>query len=106
MLLKRMNIINWLIYDADKLELEKKISDTSNLIKKSDYNTKINEIEGKIPSISNLATKNALTTVENKIPITSNFVQKQIITQRLLKLRIKLLIINMMNILKLLNLIN
>ena len=101
-----MNIINWLIYDADKLELEKKISDTSNLIKKSDYNTKINEIEGKIPSISNLATKNALTTVENKIPSTSNFVQKQIITQRLLKLRIKLLIINMMNILQLLNLIN
>ena len=34
-------------YDADKLELEKKIPDTSNLIKKSDYNTKINEIEGK-----------------------------------------------------------
>ena len=71
-----MNIINWLIYDADKLELEKKISDTSNLIKKSDYNIKINEIEGKIPSISNLATKTALTTVENEIPSTSNFVKK------------------------------
>ena len=26
-------------YDADKLELEKKIPDTSNLVKKSDYNT-------------------------------------------------------------------
>ena len=31
-------------YDADKIELEKKIPDTSNLIQKSDYNTKINEI--------------------------------------------------------------
>ena len=58
-------------YDADKLELEKKIPDTSNLIKKSDYNAKISEIENKIPSISNLATKAALTTVENKIPSTS-----------------------------------
>ena len=63
-------------YDADKLELEKKIPDTSNLIKKSDYNTKISEIENKIPSISNLATKTALTTVENKIPSTSNLVKK------------------------------
>ena len=63
-------------YDADKLELEKKIPDTSNLIKKSDYNTKINEIEGRIPSISNLATKTALTSVENKIPSTSNLVRK------------------------------
>ena len=35
-------------YDADKVELEKKISDTSNLLKKSDYNIKISEIEGKI----------------------------------------------------------
>ena len=31
-------------YDADKIELEKKVPDTSNLIQKSDYNTKINEI--------------------------------------------------------------
>ena len=33
-------------YNADKLELEKKIPDTGNLIKKSDYNTKINEMRG------------------------------------------------------------
>ena len=42
--------------------------DTSGLVKKIDYNTKITEIEGKIPDTSNLATKTALTTVENKIP--------------------------------------
>ena len=30
-------------YDADKLKLEKKIPDTSNLVKKSDYNAKVSE---------------------------------------------------------------
>ena len=35
--------------DADKLELKKKIPDTSNFIKKSDYNVKVSEIEGKKP---------------------------------------------------------
>ena len=52
-------------YDADKLGLENK---------KTDYNTKITEIEGKIPDISNLATKTVLTTVENKISDVSNLV--------------------------------
>ena len=47
-------------YDTDKTKLENKILDTSNLVKKTDYNTKI---EGEIPGISNLATKTALTTV-------------------------------------------
>ena len=46
------------------------------LLKKTDYNTKITEIKGKIPDISNLATKTALTTVENKIPSVSNLVKK------------------------------
>ena len=43
------------------------------LLKKTDYNTKITEIKGKIPDISNLATETALTRVENKI---SNLVKK------------------------------
>ena len=34
------------------------------------------ELENKIPDISNLATKPALTTVENKIPSVSNLVKK------------------------------
>ena len=38
------------------------------LLKKTDYKAKMTEIEGKIPSISGLATNAALTTVENKIP--------------------------------------
>ena len=54
-------------YDIDKTELEEKIPDTGDLVKKIDCNGKITEIEGKIPSISGLATNVALTAVENKI---------------------------------------
>ena len=34
-------------YDRDKSEIENKIPDTSGLVKKTDYNAKITEIEGK-----------------------------------------------------------
>ena len=57
-------------------KLENKIPDTSCLVKKTNYNTKITEIEGKIPSISGLAINAALTAVENKIPNISSFVKK------------------------------
>ena len=57
-------------YDTGKSDLGKKISDaekqnsdTSGLVKKTDYNTYITEIEGKIPSISGLVTNSALTAV-------------------------------------------
>ena len=63
-------------YNTKISEIEDKIPDTSGLVKKIDYNTKIVEIEGKIPDISGLATKRALTTVENKIPRISGLVQK------------------------------
>ena len=45
--------------------------DTNGLVKKTDYNAKITDIEGKIPDVCNLTTKTALTTVENKIPSVS-----------------------------------
>ena len=70
-------------YDSDKSDLERKISDvdkkildTSSLVKKTDYSSKIIEIEGKTPSISGLATNSALTAVENKIPNVSSLVKK------------------------------
>ena len=53
-------------YNTKITEIEDKIPDTSGLVKKTDYNTKITEIEDKIPDISGLATKTALTTVEMK----------------------------------------
>ena len=46
------------------------------MLKKTNYNTKITELENKIPDNSNLARKTALSTVENKITDTSNLVRK------------------------------
>ena len=37
-------------------------------LKKTDFNTKVTEIEGKIPSITGLATNSELTAIENKTP--------------------------------------
>ena len=61
--------------NTDKAELEKKITDTSGLVKKTDYNPKITEIEVNIPS--GLATNAAVTAVENKIPNISSLVKKK-----------------------------
>ena len=69
------------------------------LLKKTDYNAKVSKIENKIPSISGLATNFALNAVENKIPTISNLVEKQIITQKSLKLKGKLLVMIIINIL-------
>ena len=46
------------------------------MIRNTNFNNKVTEIEGKIPDISSLATKSALTVVENKIPDTSSLVTK------------------------------
>ena len=73
--------------EVDKLDIDKlvpipddlsKLSNAvkNDVVKKSDHDAKITEIEGNIPNISNLATKTALNTIENKILETSNFVKK------------------------------
>ena len=64
-------------YNTKIIELENKIPNTSGLVKKTDYNPKITEIENKI---SGLATKTALTTVENKIPSITNLATKTALT--------------------------
>ena len=46
------------------------------MVKKTNFNDKVTEIEGKIPSITGLATNSALTVVENKIPDVSSLVKK------------------------------
>ena len=61
----------------DKInKIDKKIPDVSDLVKKTDFNSKITEVDGKISSITGLATSSALTTVENKIPDVNNLVKK------------------------------
>ena len=59
-------------YQTDKTELEKKILDLTDFIKK----TKFTELEDKISDVSSLARKTALTAVENTIPSVSNLVKK------------------------------
>ena len=68
-------------YDIDKSDLEKTISeadkdipDTSGIFKKTDLNTKITELESKIPIITGF-TNSALTAIENKIPDVNNLVK-------------------------------
>ena len=53
--------------------MNKKIPDISGLVKKkTNFNTKVTEIEGKIPNINGLATGSELTAVKNKIPDVSS----------------------------------
>ena len=59
-------------YQTDKTELEKKIPDVTDFVKK----TKLTELENKIPDVSSLATQTALTAVENKIPDVNSLVKK------------------------------
>ena len=63
-------------YDNKIKNIEDKIPDVSNLVTKTNLNTNINEVKNKIPSITGLATTSALTIVENKIHCISNLVKK------------------------------
>ena len=46
------------------------------LLKKTDFDSKITEVEGKIPNICGLATNSSLTAVENKIPDITSLMTK------------------------------
>ena len=59
-------------YETDKTELEKKIPNVTDFIKK----IKLTELEEKISDVGSLVTKTALTAVENKIPSVSSLVKK------------------------------
>ena len=77
--------------------LRYKIPFIANLGTNTTLDAKRNEIKNEIPSITNLATTTARTAVENKIPDVSNLVEKKLtITQKLVKLKIKLLLIMIM----------
>ena len=72
------NFVSRTKYEKDRSDFEDKISkvdeknqDVSDLIKKTDLNAKITDVENKIPSITS-----ALTSVENKIPDVSSLATK------------------------------
>ena len=109
------------VYNAKIKNIEDKIPDITNLAPNPTLNAKINEVKNEIPSlinlgtttapnakineiknkitITNLATTTALIAVENKIPNFSNLVKKKnpkkklTITQKFVRLKIKLLLI-------------
>ena len=60
----------------DKLIAKVNNIDTSDFVLNTKYDTDKSELDNKIPDISNLATKTALTTTEKKIPDVSNLITK------------------------------
>ena len=75
-------------------EVKGEMPSITNLATNAVLNAKINLIKGEIPNITNLATTSALTAVENKMPKASNLVKKKLtITEKLVKLKRKLMII-------------
>ena len=88
----RKTVYNKLVAKVDNIN-------TSDFVLKTVYNTDKKELENKIPDISNLATKTALTAIENKIPSVSNLVKKQTIILKLLILKIHLITMIMIDIL-------
>ena len=69
-------------YVSDELVRKVNAIDSSVLVKKIDYNTKINEIKDEIPSITGLATTAALNDIKQKIADISDLVKKQIMIQK------------------------
>ena len=69
-------------YDTKVGNLELKIPDVCGKLNTCDFNSKVSELENKIrpaeskPDITNLATKPSVTAVENKIPDVKDFVKK------------------------------
>ena len=95
------------VYNAKIINTEDKIPVITNVATNTTLNAKVNEIKNEILSITNLATITALTAVENKIRNVSNLVKKVTMAQKLMKLKIKLLLImNMINVLPHKNLIS
>ena len=88
-------------YQTDKTELEKKIPDVTDFVKKA----KLTKLENKILDVSSSATKTTLTAVENKIPSVSNLVSKTEYNAKISEIENKLTDHNLTNILLLQSLI-
>ena len=76
---KLTNVVkNEVVKKTEYFKLVAKVDnvDTSKFLLKTKYDADKLKLENKIPDISNLATKTALTTVENKIPSVSDLVLK------------------------------
>ena len=63
----KINVVKKDVYNAKINDIEDKLPDITNLATDKILNAKINEIKNEIPSINNFATTAAFTVVENKI---------------------------------------
>ena len=97
----KMMLLKKTEYNAKMKNIEDKILDISNLATKTILNPKINEVKNEIPSITGLATKSALTAVENKIPSISNVIKKIDYDTKVKEIEKNLLIIKIKYIIKL-----
>ena len=79
----RNNNVKKDVYNTKFKNIEDKIPDITKLATNTSLNAKINEVKCQITSINNLATTTVFTSVENKIPNVSNLVEKLAITQTL-----------------------
>ena len=80
-------------YNAKIKNTECEIPDISKLATNATLILKINKVKKEKPSITHLATTIVLTADEKKIPSVSNLVKKLNITQKIMKLKIQLLLI-------------
>ena len=81
------------MYSTKTNNIEDKIPDITNLATNTALNIKINAIKNDIPSITCLATTAALTTAENKIPNVGDLVKKEIMMHRYQKWKITILLL-------------
>ena len=63
-------------FNSKVTEIEVKIPNVSGFLLTSVFNSKITEVENKTPDIKNLASKTEVTAIENKIPDVNGFVKK------------------------------
>ena len=95
---KENEVVRKTEYNVKIKNIEDKIPDITNLATKNTLNAKLNKVKDEIPSISSLTTTSALTAVENKVRNVSILVKKKTgYDTKRMQLKRKLLIIVMIN---------
>ena len=75
-------------FNTKVTEIEGKIPDVSNFVKKTDFNTKVTEIEGKIPDVSNLVKNTDIDRLKkNSDRVTKNKTKHLLVENELKKLK-------------------
>ena len=74
-------------FNTKVTEIEGKIPNVSSFLLTSVFNSKITEVENKTPDFKNLASKTEVTATENKIPNISNLVLKTDYAAKITKIK-------------------